>query len=65
MIAANQIQSLASLAEPVVSAFLNTENPNPSRHPRVPADLSWLRKNKAVLEESLTVHERSLTNLVA
>jgi hypothetical protein len=57
MIAANQIQSLASLAEPVVSVFLNTENPNPSRHPRVPADLSWLHKNKAVLEESLTVHE--------
>ena len=57
MIAANQIQSLASLAEPVVSVFLNTENPNPSRHPRVPADLSWLHKNKAALEESLTVHE--------
>jgi hypothetical protein len=57
MIAANQIQSLASLKEPVVSVFLNTENPNPSRHPRVAADVSWLRKNKAALEHSLTVRE--------
>jgi hypothetical protein len=57
MIAANQIQTLASLKEPVVSVFLNTENPNPSRHPRVPADINWLRKNQAALEESLTVHE--------
>jgi hypothetical protein len=57
MIAANQIQTLASLKEPVVSLFLNTENPNPSRHPRVAADVSWLRKNKAALEHSVTVHE--------
>jgi hypothetical protein len=57
MIAANQIQSLASLAEPVVSVFLNTENPDPSRHLRVPTDLTWLHKNKAALEEGLTVHE--------
>ena len=57
MIATNQIQTLASLKEPVVSLFLNTENPNPSHHPRVPADLNWLHKNQAALEESLTVHE--------
>jgi len=57
MIAANQIQSLACLKEPVVSVFLNTENLNPSRHPRVAADVSWLRKNKAALKHSLTVHE--------
>jgi len=57
MIAAKQIQSLASLKEPVVSVFLNTENPNPSRHPRLAADVSWLRKKKAALEHSLTVHE--------
>ena len=57
MIAVNQIQTLASLKEPVVSVFLNTENPNPSRHPRVAADVSWLRKNKAALEHSVTVHE--------
>ena len=57
MIAANQIQTLANLKEPVVSVFLNTENPNPSRHPRVAADVSWLRQNKAALEHGLTVHE--------
>jgi hypothetical protein len=57
MIAANQIQTLTNLEEPVVSLFLNTENPNPSRHPRVAADVSWLRKNKAALEQSFTVHE--------
>jgi peptide subunit release factor 1 (eRF1) len=57
MIAANQIQTLAGLEEPVISLFLNTENPNPSRHPRVPANINWLDKNRAALEESLTVHE--------
>jgi hypothetical protein len=57
MITANQIQLLASIKEPVVSVFLNTENPNHSRHPRLAADVSWLRKNKAALEHSLAVHE--------
>jgi hypothetical protein len=57
MITANQIQTLVSLKEPVVSVFLNTENRNPSRHPRVAAQVSWLRKNKAALGRSLTVHE--------
>lgn len=64
MIAANQIQSLASLKEPVVSLFLNTENPNPSRHPRVAADVSWLRKNKLALEDSLTAHEAKVFDKV-
>lgn len=57
MIATNQIQTIASIEEPVVSLFLNTENPNPSRHPRVPADIHWLHKSQAALEESLADHE--------
>lgn len=57
MISTNQIQSIVRLKEPVVSVFLNTENPDPSHHPRVAADVNWLRKNKAALEHSLTVHE--------
>lgn len=57
MISENQIQLLAAVAEPVVSIFLNTENPNPSRHPRVPAAMNWLRRNKTALEQSLTASE--------
>ena len=57
MIAENQIQLLATAAEPVVSLFLNTENINPSRHPRVPAEMNWLRRNKAALEQTLAVRE--------
>lgn len=57
MISTNQIQTLASTEEPMVSLFLNTENPYPSRHPRVPDDINWLHKNRAALEERLTVHE--------
>jgi hypothetical protein len=51
MFAADQIQSLASLAEAVVTLFLNTENANPSPHPKLPGHLAWLRKYKAVLEQ--------------
>ena len=53
MFTADQIQSLASLAEPLVTLFLNTENSNPSRHPKVPANLVWLRKYKAALEQDM------------
>ena len=56
MIAANQIQSLRNMAEPVLSVFLNTENPDPSHHPRVPAGMTWLRRNQAALQSGLTPH---------
>ena len=57
MLAENQIQLLTTVDGPIVSVFLNTENPNPSRHPRIPPDMNWLRRNKAALEQSLTAHE--------
>jgi hypothetical protein len=59
MVTANQIQSLSQLLKPVVTVYLNTEENKPSRHPRVPSCLTWLRKQAEILSRELPATERA------
>jgi hypothetical protein len=47
MLATSQIQLLTGLAKPVLTVYLNTHNPNPSRHPRVSDNLVWWLRKEA------------------
>jgi hypothetical protein len=53
MLTARKIRSIAAFAEPVLTVYLNTRNPDPSRHPLVPDDLAWLRKEAETLGRDL------------
>jgi release factor family 10 len=57
MITASQIESVAEISEPVVSVYVNTHNPDPSRHPRIPEDLAWLKKQSARLCRTLSTSD--------
>jgi hypothetical protein len=49
----DQIQTIAESQEPILSAYLNTQNRNASQHPRVPLHLAWFRKMAASLSQTL------------
>lgn len=58
MVTASQIQSLTRLQEPAVTVYLNTRENKPSRHPRVPRSLTWLKKQAGILTSHLPAAER-------
>ncbi len=49
----DQIQTIAESQEPTLTAYLNTQNRNASRHPRVPIHLAWFQKMSASLSRTL------------
>jgi Bacterial archaeo-eukaryotic release factor family 10 len=49
----NEIQTIAASPVPILTVYLNTQNRNASRHPRVPNHLAWLRKESASLARTL------------
>jgi hypothetical protein len=53
MLGLNQIKTIAESPLEILSVYLNTQNRNASRHPRVPRELTWLRKEAAFLLRSL------------
>lgn len=44
MLSVEQLQKIATLPSPILSAYLNTRTENASRHPQVQAYLAWFRK---------------------
>lgn len=50
----DQLPAIAKLPPPVLTLYLNTASDNPSRHPRRPAGLDWLRKQAKVTAQSLS-----------
>jgi len=53
MIRADQLQEIAALSPPILSAYLNTGAQNASRHPLAQPDLTWLKKEAVSKTKSL------------
>ena len=55
-----QIQSLADLPLPILTVFVNTQNRNASRHPRVPVHDTWFRRTASEISQTLSTDEEAL-----
>lgn len=55
-----QIRSIAESQAPLLSVYLNTQNRNASRHPRVPVHVSWFRKTVSAISRTLTPQDEAL-----
>jgi Bacterial archaeo-eukaryotic release factor family 10 len=53
MLRANQLQAIAESPAPVLTVYINTQNRNAFRHPRLPDDLVWFRKEAVSLSRTL------------
>src|SRR5712692_6818630 len=53
MIRIDQLQGIAALSPPILSAYLNTRAQNASRHPRVQACLAWFKKEAVSMSRGL------------
>jgi hypothetical protein len=53
MLTLDKIQAVAKSQIPILTAYLNTQNRNASRHPRVPSHLVWFRKETTALSRTL------------
>jgi hypothetical protein len=53
MLRVEQLQKIAALPSPILSAYLNTRSENASRHPQTKACLRWLRKKAALTSRTL------------
>lgn len=53
MFNAKEIRAIATVSEPVLTAYLNTQDRTASVHPQVPVCLAWFRKQAASLSQTL------------
>jgi hypothetical protein len=53
MIRIDQLQEIAALSPPILSAYLNIQAENASRHPRVQACLTWFKKEAISMSPGL------------
>lgn len=53
MLRVDEIQTIAESSAPILTVYLNTQNRNASRHPRVSGDLAWFRKKARALSQTL------------
>jgi hypothetical protein len=53
MLRPEQLQKIAALPSPILSAYLNTRSENASRHPLAKTCLAWLRKKAASTSRTL------------
>jgi hypothetical protein len=53
MLRLEQLQKIAALPSPILSAYLNTRSENASRHPLAKTCLAWLRKKSASTSRTL------------
>lgn len=53
MLRLEQLQKIAALPSPILSAYLNTRSENASRHPLAKTCLAWLRKKAASISRTL------------
>jgi len=56
----HQIQSIAESPAPILTVYVNTQNRNASRHPRVPVHLTWFRKETSSLSRTLAPQDAAL-----
>jgi hypothetical protein len=52
MLHMKEIQAIAESPTPILTVYVNTQNRNPSRHPRVPEHLAWLGKEAGSLSRT-------------
>ena len=55
-----QIQSIADLQLPILTVYVNTQNRNASRHPRVPVHVAWFRKSAFAISRTLVPRDEAL-----
>ena len=53
MLHMKEIQAIAASPGPLLTVYVNTQNRNPSRHPRVPEHLGWLGKEAGSVSSTL------------
>lgn len=53
MLHMKEIQTIAESPSPILTVYVNTQNRNASRHPRVPEHLAWLAKEARLLSRTL------------
>jgi release factor family 10 len=60
MLSARQVESFIQLPEPLLTAYLNTRQADPSRHPPVPESFVWLKKEAKLVGHGLSRAEQGL-----
>jgi hypothetical protein len=58
MVSAKQVESFIQLPHPLLTAYLNTRQAEPSRHPLVPESLVWLKKETKWARHGLSPTEQ-------
>ena len=53
MLHMKEIQAIAALPAPILTVYVNTQNRNASRHPRMPEHLAWLADEARSLPPTL------------
>lgn len=59
MLTTKQIQSFSQLPAPLLTLYLNIKSGEPSKHPVIPAHLTWLKKEAKALARQLPPSERA------
>lgn len=57
MLSFDQIQKIAESPVPILTVYLNTQNRNASRHPRIPGDLAWFKKETLTFSRTLLARD--------
>jgi hypothetical protein len=60
MLSAKQVESFIQLPQPLLTAYLNTRQAEPSRHPLVPESFVWLKKEAKWIGHGLSPAEQYL-----
>jgi hypothetical protein len=58
MVTTRQIQSFSQLPAPLLTLYLNTKSGEPSKHPVIPAHVTWLKEEAKSLARQLPPDER-------
>jgi len=59
MLTTRHVQTFSQLPEPLLTLYLNTKSGEPSKHPAIPAHLTWLKKEAKSLARLLPPRERA------
>lgn len=57
MLTTKQIQNFSQMPEPLLTLYVNTKSTEPSKHPVIPAHLTWLKKEANALARQLPPSE--------